>query len=36
MTIGKDEVLEILADLRIPSSRFSVGLINVNCVVPPA
>lgn len=30
MTIGKDEVLEVLADLRIRSIRFSAGPINVN------
>lgn len=30
MTIGKDEVLEVLVDLRILSIRFSVGPINVN------
>lgn len=30
MTIGKDEVLEVLADLRIRSIRFSAGPIHVN------
>lgn len=30
MTIGKDEVVEVLADLRIRSIRFSAGPIHVN------
>ncbi len=30
MTIGKDDVLEVLADFRIHSIRFSAGPININ------